>query len=102
MKELRIEPEVFDDLVEAAAWYDEQQPGVGDRFLASMRKLMETIAERPDSFAREEGRIHFAMEKPFPYKIYYANRKSTVRIIAVLHSALHPSTWKSRAHLDDE
>jgi toxin ParE1/3/4 len=96
VKPVRIEPEVYDDLAEAADWYDMRERGVGDRFLAAMRKLMETIGERPHSFAPEGRHVRVAFAKPFPYKIYYLDTPESVRIFAVLHAARDPDVWRAR------
>jgi plasmid stabilization system protein ParE len=88
---------VYADLAEAAEWYDRQQTGVGDRFLAAMRSLVEDIAKRPTSFAEVESGVRSAMHRRFPYKVYFRLGHDEIRVFAVLHGARHPDMWKNRS-----
>jgi toxin ParE1/3/4 len=102
VKEFRIEPEVYDDLAEAADWYDAKQPGLGDRFLGEMHRLISAIRDRPESFPLEAGQVRWAWTKPFPFKVYYWLEQENVRVFAVLHCARDPRAWRRRATRDEE
>lgn len=43
--EVRLRPEVEDDLGDAAAWYESQREGLGQRFLDEVLAALTTIAE---------------------------------------------------------
>lgn len=97
MKSLFIEAEVYDDLAEAADWYEGQQRGLGDRCFVSMRPPLEEIVERPGSFpkiARTE--VRWAMTRPFPYKAYFTVDAASVRVFAVMHAVRKPNRWRER------
>jgi plasmid stabilization system protein ParE len=96
VKAVHIEPEALDDLAEAAAWYDERRPGLGQRFKVAMRELMEAIGERPEAYPVESDAVRVAFREPFPYKLYFIISGESVRIFAVLHTSRHPATWQAR------
>ncbi len=102
MREFRVEPEVYDDLVEAADWYDERELGLGDRFLSEMQALMMAVRDRPQTFHIESGQVRWAWRKPFPYKIYYTLVEDVVRVFAVLHSARSRRVWRKRLGTDED
>lgn len=96
MKAFRIEPEVYEDLADAADWYDSKEPGLGDRFLDFAQSLIRTVAERPDSFPSVGGQVRVAHAKPFPYKVYFHATNDSVKVFAVLHGARRPGSWRAR------
>jgi hypothetical protein len=49
--DVRLRPEAELDLAEAAEWYEEQRPGLGQEFLDEVLATFSTIAERPSMFA---------------------------------------------------
>jgi hypothetical protein len=102
VREFRVEPEVYDDLAEAADWYDERQWGLGDRFLNEMRALMAAIRDRPQAFHIESDQVRWAWSKPFPYKVYYTLAGDMVRVFAVLHCARDPRAWRNRLDIDED
>ena len=44
---LRLHAQALADLDEAAIWYDDQQPGLGDEFLAEVGKHFSLLVESP-------------------------------------------------------
>jgi hypothetical protein len=55
---LVLAPEAEDDLLDAADWYDAQQPGLGDAFLRSVDASIARIGRfpRPDGARRAASR----------------------------------------------
>lgn len=79
---------------EAYRWYEEQRPGLGDRFRADLKRALDRIVENPSQFPVLEANARFAVLHTFPYKIYFALKSGRVVILAVLHQSRHPDTWK--------
>ena len=48
--EIRLRQEAVQDLADAAKWYDEQRPGLGDEFLNETRATLSTMAEMPSMY----------------------------------------------------
>ncbi len=67
-----LAPEAEDDLHDAAAWYDTQQPGLGDAFLRS------------------------ALLHRFPYAVRFRAQERRIEVIAVWHGWRDPEGWKTR------
>jgi hypothetical protein len=55
------------DLEQAANWYNEEQEGLGSRFLSDVDQVFERIRERPQQFPAVSGNIRRALLRPlFP------------------------------------
>jgi plasmid stabilization system protein ParE len=89
---LIITPDAARDIEEACAWYDEQQIGVGKRFVLAVRLRLEDILRSP-LLPRPFGRkaVRKLRVPHWPYSIYYRiiNEKE-LRIVAVVHGARDP------------
>lgn len=54
------------DLSDAASWYEEQQKGLGKRFLAEVRGVTDRLRANPFSFAFRYQKVRTAPVKVFP------------------------------------
>ena len=93
----RLKPTARLDLEEAHAWYEEQSPGLGDRFAKDVDSTVGRLAEHPEAHAVVDGRIRRALLRRFPYGVFYIVEDHEVVIIAILHAARGPTTWLGRA-----
>jgi len=86
------------DLSEASKWYEEQQKGLGRRFLNEMKKAFDAIAENPTAFQirYDENRIYYTSVFPYGIHYQYVFSKNEVRIKAIFHTARNPHVWKQR------
>jgi hypothetical protein len=50
MKLVRLGPEAVAELADAAAWYESREPGLGDRLLGEVERMLPTLGDRPRSF----------------------------------------------------
>jgi hypothetical protein len=66
MTELRILPEVFQDTMAAADWYDERETGLGDRFLNCFRSTYDPIRTNPLAFRLIFRNYRRILLQPFP------------------------------------
>ena len=67
----RYHPEVADDLATAVSYYDDISVDLGNRFRASVRDLIATITDRPDSYGRIHGELRVALVNRFPYVVLF-------------------------------
>jgi plasmid stabilization system protein ParE len=74
--EADIHPLASRELEEAALFYDQRVPGLGERILNDIRKAIELIR--------------------FPYSLFYLFDNNTVFIVAVAHQKREPMYWKDR------
>jgi plasmid stabilization system protein ParE len=57
-----VRPLAEADLEHAAGWYDEEQVGLGSRFLSDVDQVFGRIRERPQQFPAVSGDIRRALE----------------------------------------
>ena len=98
---IRLAPEALSELVEAAAWYDARQAGLGTEFLVEVESILPLIERLPSSFARLQGlssdlTIRRALLPRFPYALVFMELRDHVRIIAVAHAKREPGYWLTR------
>ena len=90
------EPAAQKELTEAAAFYDRERPGLGDRFIKEFERVVALLIEHPELDARVgEGR-RVAVLNRFPFRLVYALEGSGIRIIAVAHQKRRPDYWRGR------
>lgn len=95
-----VRPETGDDVQEAAAWYDERQPGLGGDFVEEVLKVFSALAENPLLNSRRHPRKNIRWRYPerFPYRVIYEvlEDEKLVVVAAVLHAARHDREWRKR------
>ena len=96
-RRLLIRPEAKHDLDEARAWYDQQQEGLGDEFLAKVYERFEVIEQSPQHYAAGYRGVRAANVDRFPYVVRFAEINSRIEVIAVHHGSRDPREWRRRA-----
>jgi plasmid stabilization system protein ParE len=74
-----------DELIDAAAFYDGRQAGLGDAFLAAALEVGKRIAEHPRAFpfaVEDMRRANFP--KRWPYSLFFVVRPDRSIVIATL------------------
>lgn len=93
-------PEVEEDILQAAEWYELQLLGLGGQFVIEIELVLEMIAQDPLLLSRKHPsrNIRWRYPERFPYRIIYEviEEAKTVHIIAVLHAARQEETWRAR------
>jgi plasmid stabilization system protein ParE len=84
------------ELDDAVAWYESQQPGLGLQFLNEIDRTIKRIVIYPKSCAEIEDGIRRCLIKRFPYGVIYGIEHDTVIIIAVSHLHRKPRYWYRR------
>lgn len=93
---VRVRPEAQNDVLEAAQWYDERQPGLGAQFVAEIDAVFQRITEGPERFRRSRANARVASCHRFPYAIYFLPEGDGVVILAVLHQRCDRGTLDQR------
>ena len=83
-----IEPRAVTDIQQAIDYYDEQLPGLGERFHAALSEHIAAVAVNPFYQVRYKDYRALPINK-FPYLlIFYTDEpKQTVNIIAVFNTS---------------
>jgi plasmid stabilization system protein ParE len=92
----RIRPEAQADIEEAAFWYEDQRPGLGERFTRELFELIHRIAESPLQFPLIDVSVRRALLHRFPYAVYFLLEAGRTVLVAVLHQRRDPAVWKHR------
>jgi hypothetical protein len=59
------------DIQAAALWYEDQQPGLGMRFLSELDVVFQRIESNPKQFPQLEREVRRALLHRFPYGVYF-------------------------------
>ena len=96
MKSVRFHPEAEAEMIDAAAWYEAQQAGLGKRFLACVQEALNRIQLNPGLYAVIEQDVRPCLTKVFPFGVLFRIRPETIEITAVMHLHRDPGYWKDR------
>jgi plasmid stabilization system protein ParE len=89
-------PEADEELEAAARWYEERQPGLGDRFLDDFEKTLRRILEAPNRWHFIRGANRKLNFIRFPCAIIYSVENDHLYIKAVMDLRRRPFYWKDR------
>jgi toxin ParE1/3/4 len=92
-----LRPEAEVDIQTNCDELERVQPGLGRRFVAGVREILERIETMPEIYGAIWKDVHAARLKKFQYVVYHVVFEDRVEVLAVLHGARDAPTWKSRA-----
>jgi plasmid stabilization system protein ParE len=89
------------EIFEAAEWYDNQRPRLGDDFTEEVENAFDRICRDPLLYPRVE---HFSARDDvrrcllhrFPYLVIYRHRPDEILVAAVSHVRRKPYYWLER------
>ena len=98
MPEYRLAAEPRADLDVAATfdWYENEEVGLGQEFLAELRGTYDRIVDGPLAYQDLRSGIRRALLWRFPYAVYFAVEGDVVVVLAVLHAGRDPAEWQRR------
>jgi plasmid stabilization system protein ParE len=88
-----LHPLAVEDYKEAYAWYEDRQPGLGERFIKAVRYKIDEIVQHPETYgSRDRKEFREARIDYFPYLIVYKihKRKKEIHIGSIHHTKKHP------------
>jgi len=96
MKPLRFHPSAETEMIDAAAWYEAQEIGLGKRFLTSVQDALNRIQINPLLYPTIEEDVRCCLTKTFPYEVLFRVRSDCILVIAVMHLHRDPDYWRNR------
>ena len=91
-----LTPDAVDDIQKAIEYYDEQQAGLGRKFMAEVNEYIKALKKNPQYQIRYDN-VRGLPLKRYPYMLHFVVEQEKVRIIAVFHTSLNPDeNWKKR------
>jgi plasmid stabilization system protein ParE len=92
----RLPPAVA-DIIGVAEWYDDQQPGLGDEFVADVDAVIKSLPNNPYAYAIRFADVRCARLKRFKkYGVYYFIWHDEVIVFSVFHGNQHPRKLRER------
>jgi plasmid stabilization system protein ParE len=88
--------EARSELIEAALWYEHQEPGLGTKFRDEISSLCDKISCFPYLWRELEGGYRRVNCPVFPYFIAYRVIRQSILVFAVAHAHREPNYWKNR------
>lgn len=82
---------------EAAVWYDERRPGLGEEFIIEIEQAVPRAATAPLRYPAVFRDIRRTVARRFPYSIYFRTRDNALIVLAVFHGRRDPLIWQRRA-----
>ncbi|HJT79121.1 MAG TPA: type II toxin-antitoxin system RelE/ParE family toxin [Gemmataceae bacterium] len=92
-----LRPEAEADVQETHAYLEQSQVGLGRRFVARLREVLERIESMPELYGVVWQDVRAARLKKFRHIVYYVILADRVEVLAVMHGARDPSAWQERA-----
>jgi hypothetical protein len=89
-------PEAETEFIDAIAYYEEYEEGLGYDFAAEVYFTLERITTHPKAWPYMEEGIRRALVSRFPYGILYAEHNHEIYIAAIMHLHREPGYWKHR------
>ena len=96
MPRLDIHPAARDEIREAAAWYAEHNPELGERFLAELDLAEANILQSPLTYPPYLWGTRKFLLHDFPYRVVYQEILGDVKVIAVTHGSRREGYWRGR------
>jgi plasmid stabilization system protein ParE len=94
VRKLRLAEE---DALEAALWYEEREPGLGEDFLNEVENAIQSLIDGALLYHIRFGEVRRAPLRRFKYYgVYYIVVDQEVRVIAIYHGRRHPKFLEQR------
>lgn len=89
------------ELIDAAHWYEDQQSGLGHRFISAVDATIHALKRWPRTGALVDDatnsrEIRRAPVKGFPYHLGYLVTDDAMVVLAVAHDHRRPGFWHHR------
>ena len=101
MRRVRILEQAAEEAIEAAAWYEQEHPGLGFEFDHAVNAAIDLLedeivplANMPDA-AGAKG-IKRLILKRFPYDIVVREVSEEIVVVAIAHQSRRPGYWRNR------
>ena len=101
MRALRIHAAAGEEAAEAAAWYENERPGLGSEFEHAIDAALDLLEQDivPLTSAPGVAGVHGVKRlllRRFPYAVVVCERGTEILVIAFAHNARRPGYWRDR------
>lgn len=98
---VKVSKEATEELIEAAAWYELELPGLGEQLINAFELATTTLAEPNPPLvpaigkAAKLGAKRLILQR-FPFSIVTIANNQVITVIAFAHHSRKPGYWRSR------
>lgn len=82
---------------EAALWYAERRPDLGEQFVAEINRAIRLAVEHPERYPALHGDIRCIRARRFPYSLLYRVEERRIVVLGVFHARRDPRSWRQRS-----
>ncbi len=96
---LQVLPEALAELNDSIAFYEEQEPGLGARFFASVVATIELAAENPrlgSALPSPATSVRRFVVKRFPFVVLVTTVDGVTKVVGITHARRRPGYWLDR------
>lgn len=90
---LKFSARALREIGEAQTWYELQNPGLGDEFVAALELQLKRLEQAPLLYAEAIPDVRRALLPRFPYGLFYTVRSDLIHVLAVLHDVRSTKLW---------
>ena len=93
--------EALDELREAAEWFSDRSPELGDALLDEVDRMILHLRQHPDlgtpvQLRRRTPGLRRVALRRFRYVLFYRVQDGLLQVVAVAHSSRRPGYWVQR------
>lgn len=101
MRRVRILEQAAEEAIEAAAWYEQERPGLGIEFAHAVSAAIDLLEDEILPLTNMPGAagargIKRLVLKRFPYDIVVWELPEEIIVLAIAHQSRRPGYWRSR------
>lgn len=95
MKPLNLTSYADGEFASGVIYYEEQQPGLGDKFINDVEEALQAVVENPHAFGHYDEKIRYKLVRRFSHVIYYQEMPGEIVVLSIGHTSRLPGHWKS-------
>ncbi len=95
-KPVEYHPAALLEAVAAYEWYEQREPGLGERLRIALQAGERFVARHPELGEPYDHGTRKWHVPHFPYKLAYFDLPDRVQVIAVIHDSRRPGYWHWR------
>jgi len=84
------------DQIDAAEYYESQEPGLGAEFVEELDRAILRILDHPHAGSPGPRDTRSSLMERFPYSVIYRVDPGEILIVAVQHHSRDPNRWQDR------
>ncbi len=82
----------YEEYIAAYKWYENQEEGLGDRFMFQIERKLTQISEHPKSYSTKKLNLREVKVDSFPFMIVYdyLEKENFIHVLAIYHCKRNP------------